>query len=224
MILLVEDEPDIREAEAAYIRHAGFEVIEAEDGKAALEHLSRSVELVVLDLNLPVMDGLEVCKSIRARSGVPIIMVTARNSDADELLGLHCGADDYLKKPFNPKVLVARIQALLRRSGTTVLTCEPFAMNPETMLLTKHSQAVGLTTTQFNILYKLMQQPGRVFAREQLIEAAHGDVYNYRSIFDRTIDAHIKAIRKKLEDDPSRPQYIQTVIGRGYRFAGKDHD
>lgn len=219
-ILLVEDEAAIREAEAAYLCQAGYDVLAVGDGAAALEQFdSVSPHAVVLDLSLPRVDGLEVCRSIRTSSHVPIIMVTARVSEIDELLGLDVGADDYLKKPFNPRVLVARVQALLRRAGTRPVKRGSFVVEPDKLLVLKDAQPIALTTTQFNIFYRLLAHPGVVLSREQLLDAAHDHDPGRRDVFDRTIDAHIKAIRKRIEDEPARPRYIQTVIGRGYRFV-----
>jgi DNA-binding response OmpR family regulator len=219
-ILLVEDEPAIREAEAAYLRSAGYQVIESADGAAALDQFAAvAPHAVVLDLSLPHVDGVDVCRALRKRSHVPIIMATARTSEIDELLGLDVGADDYLKKPFNPRVLVARVQALLRRAGHRTLSAGPFVVDPDKMLLLKRDQPIALTTTQFNIFYRLLIHAGAVLSREQLLDAAHDYDLERRAVFDRTIDAHIKAIRKRIEDDPAQPRYIQTVIGRGYRFV-----
>ncbi len=219
-ILIAEDEDAIREAQTAYLRHADYEVIEARDGAAALEAFDATApHLVVLDLSLPKLDGLEVCRSLRRHSHVPVLMVTARTSDIDELLGLEVGADDYLKKPFNPRIMVARVGALLRRAGTRPLVVGPFRVDPDKLMVTKQDRLVALTTTQFNIFYRLAAHPGVVLTRTQLLDAAHDNHGGFRDVFDRTIDAHIKAIRKCIEDDSTKPRYIQTVIGRGYRFV-----
>ncbi len=219
-ILLVEDEDAIREVEAAYLRNAGYDVIETADGVAALEQFDAgSPHAVVLDLSLPHMDGVDVCRTLRKISIVPIMMVTARTSEIDELLGLDVGADDYLKKPFNPRILVARLQALLRRVGHRPLTVGPFVVDPDKLLVLKNNRPIALTTTQFNIFYRLIVHPGTVLSREQLLDAAHDHDVHRRAVFDRTIDAHIKAIRKRIEDDPAEPRYLQTVIRRGYRFV-----
>jgi DNA-binding response OmpR family regulator len=218
-ILLVEDEHAIREAEPAYLRSAGHEVTEVADGAAALEQfVAVAPHAVVLDLSLPNVDGVELCRAIRQISTVPILMVTARTSEVDELLGLDVGADDYLKKPFNPRILVARVQALLRRAGHRSFGVGPFRIEPEQMRVLKHGEPITLTTTQFNIFYRMVSHVGAVLSRDQLLDAAHEYDSSRRVVFDRTIDAHIKAIRKRIEDDPSQPRYIQTVIGRGYRF------
>ena len=222
MILLAEDEPVLREAEAAYLRNAGFKVIEASSGKDAIEIFeTQSIELIVLDINLPELDGLEVTKHIRAQSQVPIIMVTARKRDLDELIGFEYGADDYLKKPFNPHVLLARVKSLLKHNTESELHAPPFILNPEKLTLVKGSEQIELTVMQFSLLYRLMERPGVILTREQLITAAH-ETYD-TDIFDRTIDAHVKALRQKIEEDPSKPQFIQTVYGRGYRFIGINH-
>lgn len=218
-ILLVEDEHTIREAEAAYLRSAGYEVTEVADGAAALERFAQiAPQAVVLDLSLPNRDGVAICQAIRQISTVPILMVTARTSEVDELLGLDVGADDYLKKPFNPRILVARVQALLRRAGHRPFVVGPFRIDPEQMWVLKHGALIRFTTTQFNIFYRLASHAGAVLSRDQLLDAAHDYDLSRRAVFDRTIDAHIKAIRKRVEDDPSQPRYIQTMIGRGYRF------
>lgn len=219
-ILLVEDEDAIREAEAAYLRDAGYEVTETSDGTTALEQFSLvSPHAVVLDLSLPRMDGVEVSRTLRQFSNVPIIMVTARTSEIDELFGLEVGADDYLKKPFNPRLLIARVKALLRRAGHRSLERGAFLVDPDKMLVLKNNQPITLTTTQFNIFYRLIAHPDVVMSRDQLLDAAHDNDVNRRTVFDRTVDAHIKAIRKRIEDDPAQPRYIQTMIGRGYRFV-----
>jgi DNA-binding response OmpR family regulator len=220
-ILLVEDEAAIREAEAAYLRRAGYAVVEVADGRDALAAFARAApDLVVLDLNLPGVDGLEVCRRMRRASAVPIIVVTARTREIDELAGLETGADDYLRKPFNPQILVARVGALLRRVGELRVRVGPFSLDPDRMAVCKGGVPIALTTTQFNILYRLAARPGVVLSRDQLIEAAHDDSTGRKAIFDRTIDAHIRAIRTRIEDEPGRPRHLQTVIGRGYRFVG----
>jgi DNA-binding response OmpR family regulator len=219
MILLAEDEFAIREAEAAYLRHAGYNVAEVNDGNEALAMFeSQVVELVVLDINLPHLDGLAVCRHIRSVSDVPIIMVTARNSDADELIGLESGADDYIRKPFNPRILIARVQTLLARTNSTLLHRRSLEIDPLKATLIKAGRKIELTKTQFNILYRLMEHPDTVLSRRQLIAAAKDDDYADADIFDRTIDSHIKAIRKKVEDDPACPVLVKTVIGKGYTY------
>jgi DNA-binding response OmpR family regulator len=219
-ILVVEDEDAIREAEVAYIRRAGYSTIEACDGERALV-LSRqnTIHLAIIDVNIPSLDGLEVCRRIRQLSTMPIIMVTAKDGDNDELRGLEVGADDYIKKPFNPNILMARVQNLLRRHGNGSVKIGSLIIDPGTMIVTKDGNALTLTTTQFNMLFALISRPGIVLTRDQLIDIVYSDPFGH-AIYDRTIDAHIKSIRKLIEDDPAHPLYIQTVIGSGYRFRG----
>src|SRR5690606_25480362 len=217
-ILLIEDEDTIREVEKAYLTRAGYDVIEAVDGNKAIEEFKKNkVDLIVLDLNLPGKDGIEICKEIRKNSQVPIIMVTARVEEIDEIIGLEIGADDYLKKPFSPNILVARVQALLRRTGDDTVSFNGITIDPSRMVIIKDGEKINLTTTQFNILYTLAKNPGKVFTREDILEKSYSDSIS-RDILDRTVDAHIKSIRKAIEDDPKDPKYILTVIGRGYKF------
>lgn len=217
-ILLIEDEDTIREVEKAYLTRAGYDVIEAVDGIKAIEEFKKNkVDLIVLDLNLPGKDGIEICKEIRKNSQVPIIMVTARVEEIDEIIGLEIGADDYLKKPFSPNILVARVQALLRRTGDDTVSFNGITIDPSRMVIIKDGEKINLTTTQFNILYTLAKNPGKVFTREDILEKSYSDSIS-RDILDRTVDAHIKSIRKAIEDDPKDPKYILTVIGRGYKF------
>jgi DNA-binding response OmpR family regulator len=220
-ILVAEDEAAIREVEAAYLNKAGYDTMEAADGQEALAIFDQhGADLVIVDVNMPLVDGLEVCRRIRQRSNVPIIIVTAKDGDDDELRGLEVGADDYIKKPFNPNVLLARSQRLLQRHKRANIVRGALVIDPLTMGVTKHGAAVSLTTTQFNILLTLAAQPEVVFSRTQLIDSVYSDPAGH-AIYDRTIDAHIKSIRKAIEDDPNHPQYVQTVIGRGYRFGAQ---
>ncbi len=217
-ILIVEDESTIREVETAYLKQAGFVVHEALDGEQALSIFNKEkIDLVVLDINLPKKNGLEVCKEIRKTSQVPIIMVTARVEEIDEIIGLETGADDYLKKPFSPSVLVARVRALTRRVEDGVLQIGGLKIDPEKMVVIKKEEKILLTTTQFNILYTLAKNKGRVYTRDEILDRAY-DSYLPPDVLDRTIDAHIKGIRKKIEDDTKVPRYILTVVGKGYKF------
>lgn len=217
-ILIVEDEESIREVEKAYLARAGYSVDEASDGEIAIEKFkNEKYDLVVLDLNLPKKDGIEVCKEIRKSSNIPILMVTARVEEIDEIIGLEIGADDYLKKPFSPNILVARVQALLRRMETKVIEIENLIIDPEKMLVEVNGKKAECTTTQFNILYLLAATPGKVFTREQIIERSNDETIP-KDVLDRTIDAHIKSIRKLIEEDTKNPKYILTVIGKGYKF------
>lgn len=217
-ILVVEDEASIREVETAYLTKAGYEISEAANGAEALALVAEAAfDAAVIDLNLPGIDGLEVCRTIRESSILPILIVTARGSDEDEVKGLEMGADDYIKKPFNPNVLVARVQALLRRHATKTLVVNDLVIDPAAMLVTKEGQEVSLTTTRFNLLLTLASQPGVVMSRDQLVDHIYSDPAGH-FVYDRTIDAHVKALRKALGDDPHEPHYIETVIGAGYRF------
>jgi DNA-binding response OmpR family regulator len=218
-ILIVEDESSILEVESAYVRHAGYIPIEAHDGQEALDLFeTNTIDLVILDINLPKVNGIEVCKTIRKKSSVPIIMVTARVEDVDEILGFELGVDDYIKKPFNPEVLVARIKRLMKNEHRSMLTHKDLTIDPEKMIVLVGGVEKKLTVTQFNILYTLAAQKGKVFTRDQILDKAYDD-YLPPDIFERTIDAHIKSIRKVIEKDPAHPEYILTVIGRGYKFS-----
>jgi DNA-binding response OmpR family regulator len=220
VILIVEDEPSIREVEVAYLTQAGYETLEAADGQAAVDlFAANKPDLAIVDLNLPGMSGLDVCRTIRHTSTIPILIVTARTSDDDEVRGFEVGADDYLKKPFNPNVLVVRVQALLRRQTTKRLTFADLHITPSTMSVIKDGKPIELTTVQFNLLLALASRPNVVFSRTQLVDTIYSNPGDH-FIYDRTIDAHIKALRKRIEADPHNPRYIQTVIGAGYRFRG----
>lgn len=220
-ILLVEDEADIRQIEKDYLAQAGYGVVEARDGEQALEvFTSRPVDLAILDLNLPVLDGLTVCRTIRRSSSIPILMVTAKTSEIDELAGLDVGADDYIKKPFSPKVMVARVKALLKRpqiqKDANIISLGDVTLNVDQHQVTKAGRPVALTATQFNMLAVMLQNPGKVFSREELMTKGYGRVLP-PDIFDRTIDTHIKNIRKAIESHPDKPALIQTVRGYGYK-------
>jgi DNA-binding response OmpR family regulator len=221
-ILIVEDETSIREFEVTYLRDAGYETIEASDGQIALEIFKeRQPELAIIDINLPGMSGLDVCNTIRASSAIPILIVTARDNDEDEVTGLAMGADDYIRKPFNPNILVARVQALLRRHETTKqLRFKGLIIDPETMSVIKEGKTLTLTTTRFNLLLALASHPRAVLSRAQLVDQIYSDPSSH-FVYDRTIDAHIKALRQSIETEPKNPQYIDTVFGSGYRFIGE---
>ena len=221
-VLIVEDEAAIREFEVTYLRDAGFTAIEATDGQAAVELFEEHApDLAVIDINLPKLNGLEVCKAIRATSAIPILMVTALGSDEDEVTGLSMGADDYIKKPFNPNVLVARVQALLRRHGDTKrLHFKGLIIDPKTMSVTRGGESITLTTTRFNLLLALASHPRAVLSRAQLVDQIYSDPSSH-FVYDRTIDAHIKALRQAIEHDPKHPRFIETVFGSGYRFVGE---
>jgi two-component system alkaline phosphatase synthesis response regulator PhoP len=221
-ILVVEDERQIAEIASDYLTRAGFAVVVSSDGASALELArSRQPSLIVLDLGLPRVDGLEVAKRLRLESNVPIIMLTARVEESDRLAGLEIGADDYLTKPFSPRELVARVQAVLRRSGSASLTTAlvrlgDLVLDVPRLKVTRAGQPIELTASEFQLLLTMARQPGRVFTRAQLLDAVRGDEIES---FDRAIDAHVKNIRRKLEPDPRDPRYIETVYGIGYRCA-----
>lgn len=217
-ILIVEDENSIREIESAYLKKAGFNIYEAETGTKALSIFERTnIDLIILDINIPEIDGITVCRRIRAKSNVPIIMVTARIEDQDELIGLDCGADDYIKKPFNPSILVARTKALLKRLNSNLLSNDYLSINEEKQQVRVKDILIDLTTTEFNILVALFKNPGKVFDRENIIIKAYND-FGSSDILDRTVDVHIKNIRKKLKVEDGLPEFILTVIGKGYKF------
>src|SRR3990167_85445 len=218
-ILIIEDEDAIREVEKIYLLRAGYECVTAIDGKSALDKFyKQKFDLVILDINLPVIDGIEVCKRIRSNSSkVPIIMVTARVEEMDEIIGLEIGADDYIKKPFSPNILVARVNAHLRNAKKVFLKFNGFVIDPEKMLVKKNKKDIELTTTQFNIFYTLTSNPGKVFTRDEILNQAYDEAIP-PDILDRTVDAHIKSIRRAIENDSANPVYILTVIGKGYKF------
>ena len=221
-VLIVEDEVKITRLVRDYLRQAGFDVIEATDGRSGLA-LARSEkpDMIVLDLGLPEMDGLDVTRQLRATSSVPIIMLTARTEESDRIVGLELGADDYVDKPFSPKELVARIRAVLRRADATIGGGETVRAGDVTIDIPKRTVLIGdvetdLTTTEFDILVTLARQPGRIFTRAQLLDAVHG--VSFES-YERSVDAHVKNLRRKIEDDPRRPTRVLTVYGVGYKFG-----
>jgi DNA-binding response OmpR family regulator len=219
-ILIVDDEPRIAAIAGDYLRHAGFSVVTAETGASGLERM-RSVRpaLVVLDLRLPDMDGIDVARALRAVSNVPIVMLTARAEESDRLLGLDAGADDYLVKPFSPRELVARVRAVLRRSGAEtddVITLGDLTLDKGRLTVSRGRERVELTATEFELLATLAAHPGRLFTRTQLLDAIRG---SDTDSFDRAVDAHVKNIRRKIERDPRNPRYLLTVYGVGYKAA-----
>ncbi len=223
-VLIVDDEARIVKLVHDYLERAGFDVLAAHDGEMALQVARRDQpDLIVLDLMLPGVDGLDVCRRLRQESGVPIIMLTARVEEADRIVGLELGADDYVTKPFSPRELVARVRATLRRASgevgpATVLRSGEVELDTAALTATVAGQPVELTPTEFYLLATLARQPGRIFSREQLLEAVHGVAFEG---YDRSIDSHVKNLRRKIEPDPRQPHYIQTVYGVGYRFM--DH-
>jgi DNA-binding response OmpR family regulator len=221
-VLVVDDETRIVELARDYLEHAGFAVITATDGPSALTAVRvRKPDLLVLDLGLPGMDGLDVARTIRRDSTLPIIMLTARDDELDRVLGLEIGADDYVTKPFSPRELVARVRAIMRRVDRQdepgdKIEVGDVSIDVGRMRVSVAGRAVELTATEFQLLTTLARQPGRIFTRSQLLDSIHGVAFES---YERAIDAHVKNLRRKLEADASRPKYILTVYGVGYRFA-----
>lgn len=222
-ILVIEDEPKIMRWLVSFLEQANFSVITASDGATGLRLAdTERPDVVLLDLMLPDVDGLDVCRLIRRRSDVLILMLTARIDETDRLIGLEMGADDYITKPFSPREVIARIRAFLRRANGLLvaeprpLTFGPLSLNPSARTCTLNGQPVALTPTEFAILETLMRHPGVAYSRETLITEGLG--YDYAA-YERTIDAHIRNLRRKIEADIREPQFIQTVFGVGYRFA-----
>ena len=221
-VLVVDDEPGIVRLVRDYLEHGGFTVLTASDGEAALR-AARTIkpDLVVLDLGLPGLDGLDVTRALRREGPVPIIMLTARSDETDKLVGLELGADDYLTKPFSPKELVARVRAVLRRvegleGRPEVIRAGDVELDSTRLSVNVNGRAVDLTPTEFQLLATLARQPGRVFTRAQLLDAVHGVAVES---YERAIDAHVKNLRRKLEPDSRAPRHVLTVFGVGYKFA-----
>src|SRR5438067_797350 len=221
-VLVVDDEPQIVQLVRDYLEHGGFEVLTAADGSSALRLAStQRPDLVILDLGLPGVDGLDVTRSLRRNGEVPIIMLTARTDESDKLVGLELGADDYVTKPFSPKELVARVRSVLRRSEAAKSPSElirvgDVELDVASMRLSIEGRSIDLTQTEFQLLSTMARQPGRVFSRAQLLNAVHGVAFES---YERAIDAHIKNLRRKIEPDPHNPRYLVTVLGVGYRVA-----
>jgi DNA-binding response OmpR family regulator len=225
LILVVDDEPKIVKLARDYLEKDGFRVISAADGKMALVMARRErPDLIVLDLMLPAIDGWEVCRALRRESDVPIIMLTARAEESDQVVGLELGADDYITKPFSPRTLVARVRALLRRArgrlrAVSVVRAGGLEIDLEGHRASLDGQPLRLTPNEFKLLAVLAQHPGQTLSREQLLDHMHGVAF---ASFDRSIDSHIKNLRRKLEADPAQPSFIETVYGVGYRFLEQD--
>jgi len=227
-ILLVEDDPKVARTVRLYLEAAGYEAVWVDDGRAALERAiggsagkgAEPFDLVVLDLMLPGLDGYAVCRRLREVSALPIIMLTARTTEDDRVRGLDLGADDYVAKPFSPRELMARIRAVLRRAETGtadgVLRVAALEIDLGARTVARDGRAIDLTPTELDLLATLARHPGRVFTREELIARALGEDFDGS---DRTIDAHVKNLRRSLEPDPRHPRYVETVFGVGYRFA-----
>ena len=221
-ILIVDDEPKIVRLVADYLEAAGFAVTTARSGEEALMRARTDPrpDLVILDLGLPGLDGLDVTRALRRDGELPIIMLTARDDETDRIIGLELGADDYVTKPFSPRELVARVRAVLRRhSGSVtseVMRAGDLTLDQPRMRVTRGEEPIELTATEFALLAAMARQPGRVFTRSQLLDAIHGVAFES---YERAIDAHVKNIRRKLEPDPHSPRYVLTVYGVGYRLA-----
>ena len=223
-VLIVEDDLDATKLVRLYLQRDGHKVLSAGDGLEGLR-LAREArpDLVLLDLMLPRLDGLEVCRALREESDVPIVMVTARVEEEDRLAGLDLGADDYVSKPFSPRELAARVRAVLRRTardgvekGPSWLEYEDIKVNVKSRAVEVGETKLKLTPTEFRLLVMLLREPGRTFTREQIIDQVFG--YDFDG-FDRTVDAHVTNIRRKLENNPRKPRYIHTVYGVGYRLG-----
>jgi two-component system, OmpR family, alkaline phosphatase synthesis response regulator PhoP len=220
-VLVVDDEPKIVQLVRDYLERAGFAVSTAREGAEALMRARQDrPDLIVLDLGLPGLDGLEVTRQLRRDSGVPIIMLTARDDETDKVVGLELGADDYVTKPFSPRELTARVRAVLRRhamdASTDVIRAGDLVLDVPRLRVEVAGRSVELTATEFQLLTALARQPGRVFTRSQLLDAIHGVAFES---YERAIDAHVKNIRRKLEPEPRAPRYLLTVYGVGYRLT-----
>jgi DNA-binding response OmpR family regulator len=223
IILVVEDEPSIAEVVCLYLKRAGYQVLQASDGQAALEILSeRTPSLVVLDLMLPKIDGLTITRWLREQGDIPIIILTARRAESDRIAGLEMGADDYVVKPFSPQELVSRVRAVLRRvssksetRGEAPLKFDELVIDPLTRQVTVGDGEVGLTAKEFDMLWWLARHPRQVFSRDQLLENIWG-ISEY--IDPGTVTVHVRRLREKIERDPSEPEHILTVWGVGYKF------
>jgi DNA-binding response OmpR family regulator len=221
-VLVVEDEPVVREVVVRYLRNAGYTTSEAADGLEAQRMLeAETPSLVILDVMLPGIDGLELCRWLRARDSVPIIMLTARGEEADRIVGLELGADDYVTKPFSPRELVARARSVLRRSDAPSTSGErlevgDLTIDPSTREVTRDGSLLTLTPREFDLLWFIASNPRHVFSREQLMD----NVWGYHEANDTgTITVHVRRLREKIERDPSSPEHIETVWGVGYRFV-----
>ena len=224
-ILVVDDEPNIREVVGLYLGRDGHEVVSAADGEQALEVFRKSApDLVVLDIMLPKLNGLEVCRRMQSERRVPLIMLTARGEEEERIVGLGLGADDYVVKPFSPRELAARVTAVLRRSEALpegadgrVLLFEGLSVDPNRREVLAGGEPVALTAREFDLLHHLASNPGRVYTRDRLMETVWGYAFPADT---STVTVHVRRLREKIEPDPARPRYLQTVWGVGYKFGG----
>jgi DNA-binding response OmpR family regulator len=221
-VLVVDDEHTIREVVVRYLERDGYRTLEAADGNRARELLERDApDLVVLDLMLPGTDGLELCRWIRSRSQLPVIMLTARGEESNRIVGLELGADDYVTKPFSPRELAARVRTVLRRAEPSVrenerLSFDGLVLDGQSREVTRNDKPVRLTAKEFDLLWFLASHPRRVFSRDDLMRR----IWGYSAALDTgTLTVHVRRLREKLEDDPSRPRHLETVWGIGYRFS-----
>jgi len=221
-VLVVDDEPTVREVVARYLRRDGFRTLEAGDGQTARELVERDEpSLVVLDVMLPGMDGLALCRWIRSRSDLPVILLTARGDESDRIVGLELGADDYVTKPFSPRELAVRVRTVLRRAQPAAprderLTFDGLELDAATRDVRRNGELLRLTAKEFDLLWFLASHPRRVFSRDQLMSR----VWGYETALDTgTVTVHIRRLREKIEDDPSTPRLLETVWGVGYRFV-----
>lgn len=225
-ILVVDDEQKIVEIVKAYLEREGYRVLVASDGKSAIEIFKREKpDLMVLDLMLPGISGYDVCRTLRKESEVPIVMLTARDEVTDKIVGLELGADDYITKPFDPRELVARVKSVLRRqtvkaTPSRVIVSGELSMDLDTRVVRRGNKALDLTATEFDLLHAMAEAPGRVFSRLQLLDKVQGEAFEG---YERTIDSHIRNLRKKIEPEQNHPQYILTVYGVGYKFREDEH-
>ena len=227
-VLVVDDDKKTVAAIKLYLEHEGYETLIAHDGHQALiEARAQSPDLIVLDLMLPQVDGFDVCRRLRAASKVPIIMLTARTTEADKLRGLDLGADDYVTKPFSPRELVARVRAVLRRSDPpnddqiSIVRRKDLVVDLQQREVQVRGRSITLTPTEFKLLAAFIKSPGHVFTRQELVEKAFG--WDYEGL-DRTVDAHVMNLRRKIEPERGQQSYIVTVFGVGYKFSGDDRD
>ena len=225
-VLVVEDEPDLAQILVDYLKRDGFAASTQADGLLAMKELQRTQpDLLLLDLMLPGMDGLAILRELRKNSSIPVIVVTAKVEEIDRLIGLELGADDYVSKPFSPREVVARVKAILRRARKTTEKTEPFKVGKFTVDTAGYSVSadgttLDLTPTEYKIFELLASRPGQVFTRFQMVEQVQGVAFEG---YERTIDAHVKNLRRKIDDNPKDPRIIQTVYGVGYKFSGESH-
>lgn len=225
-VLIIEDDRNIAALVEKYLQTAGFATLVVHDGRAGLDCArTRKPALVILDIMLPSMDGWEICREIRKRSDVPIVILTAREEETDRIVGFSLGADDYVIKPFSPRELVERVKAILRRAAPPaqpserILQHRGLSLEPEKRKVIKDGTPVSLTPSEYTVLHTLFCSPGRVFTRDELLSHLYT---RGEAVIDRVIDVHVGKLRQKIEDDPSNPRYIHTVHGVGYRFAEDD--